>query len=456
MMGRQWVQKRLSGTSNAAFWRGLLLVQERDLRPETLRENIDAMTLDQFNEGLALFNSSSAIAVAGRASAVAPQTESVELAAESPPKSASSVVELVDPSEELIAIEAIVGLPMLSASERAHLGVIAQAIPRGTEQYPRREVRMVTSGAPVEVTVMPDHVRVSFTVAKGGLKNGLALMESLLRSASLRDEDLVPPPNPTDSWQIALQPVTFPVTRINPNKVRAVYARVFRPQQITLAVGGSFEKGSAQGDWQARMAQWQAPRSLAFRDDYSEARIFQRNVAGVETIDFASTVSPQDVYPRLLALFALGGGKGSTLFKTARLEQGLSYRQEAILTPTPSGIESRLLIETTPADAVPDRLKSALLKAVSSWQEVDRSRALAIAEAVVLRQNEFSPFYLSGPAPVVADLQGRTFLAGYWQMKIGQQWSPDLALANMRNVSLEVLKTSATEIVNGKQRVLKG
>lgn len=51
-LARRWVDRQLTGAPNVAFWRGLLLVQERDLRPETLRENIEAMTLDQIKAAI--------------------------------------------------------------------------------------------------------------------------------------------------------------------------------------------------------------------------------------------------------------------------------------------------------------------------------------------------------------------------------------------------------------------
>jgi predicted Zn-dependent peptidase len=66
LLARRWVERQLTGVSNIGFWRGLLLVQSRDLRPEVLLENIDTMTLEDFQMALAAFGSAKAVRVVGR------------------------------------------------------------------------------------------------------------------------------------------------------------------------------------------------------------------------------------------------------------------------------------------------------------------------------------------------------------------------------------------------------
>ncbi|MEZ0327945.1 MAG: hypothetical protein ACAH95_18785 [Fimbriimonas sp.] len=453
LMGKQWVQERIAG-----FYRGLLLVQERDLRPETLRENIDAMTLEQFREALARFISPTAVTVTGRTSSSQVDTRSVEYALPkvSPPMPA--VVEVRDASEDKVSLQCLVALPSLSAAERGLLAIAVAAIPRGTDHYPRREMMAVTGGAPVETVLAPDHVRLSLSVAPSRLSDGLALMESLLRSPSLRPEDLHAPSRPGDPWQIALQRFFFAPPKFTEAAVREVCMKVFRPERVTLAAGGNFEAGLPTAQWQTRMSAWHPARLQRGGNDYSNAQVFSSTLHGVQTIDIASELAPKSfsLYPRLLATFALGGGKGSSLFRVVRHSLGISYRQEAVLSPTPEALETRLLIETDPAESDLDRVQSALLKDIDGWSDADKLRALGIADAVINRQNEFSPFYLSGFTPVLSDLSGRTLISAYWQMKTGQAWVPDQIFENLRNISLEDLKEAAKQIVNGQVRVLKG
>ena len=234
--------------------------------------------------------------------------------------------------------------------------------------------------------------------------------------------------------------------------------KVFRPERVTLAAGGNFEAGLPTAQWQTRMSAWHPARLQRGGNDYSNAQVFSSTLHGVQTIDIASELAPKSfsLYPRLLATFALGGGKGSSLFRVVRHSLGISYRQEAVLSPTPEALETRLLIETDPAESDLDRVQSALLKDIDGWSDADKLRALGIADAVINRQNEFSPFYLSGFTPVLSDLSGRTLISAYWQMKTGQAWVPDQIFENLRNISLEDLKEAAKQIVNGQVRVLKG
>jgi len=66
LIARRWVNLQLEDTSLNATFRGLLLVQENDLKPETMLENIDAMTLEEFRAALASLTSDQAVLVVGR------------------------------------------------------------------------------------------------------------------------------------------------------------------------------------------------------------------------------------------------------------------------------------------------------------------------------------------------------------------------------------------------------
>ncbi len=457
-MAHRWVEQRLAGPDHGGFWRGMLFVQERDLRPETLGENIEAMTFEQFSKALAQFQSDSAVTVKGRRSGTIIPSTPVDFEPPTQTPARGIVVEVSDVGAGLVSIHALVALPSLTAAEMGLLQIAVSAIPQGSQQFPRREMRTLTAGSPIETFLALDHARVSFALPRSQISHGLALMESLLRNASLRDEDLTRPLATGDPWQIALHPLTFPTVRLNPERVREVYARVFRPENITLAIGGNFDAGAPTAAWQARMAKWQLPAPQRPRRDYSQAALFTENFGGVQTMDVASKLDPQsgDFYPRLLAIFALGGGKGSSLFRVVRQGLGLSYRQEALLSPTPNALESRLLIEAASSERDLEQVKRALQKDVDAWHESTRLRALGMAEAVLLRGNEFSPFYLSGNAPIVSDIQGATLLAGYWHMKAGQPWMPDQVLAKLKSVSLADLKAAARVMVDGSTRVLRG
>lgn len=64
-LARRWVERQFENPSSVASARGLLLVQSVALRPETLLENLDSMTLGQFRKGLAAYADGEAVVVEG-------------------------------------------------------------------------------------------------------------------------------------------------------------------------------------------------------------------------------------------------------------------------------------------------------------------------------------------------------------------------------------------------------
>ncbi|HSI73978.1 MAG TPA: hypothetical protein VK934_12445, partial [Fimbriimonas sp.] len=277
------------------------------------------------------------------------------------------------------------------------------------------------------------------------LAPGLSLMSSLVQAPLLKQEDFGGRPIPPDIWGSALRPHFYNRSNATREEVVKVYEQVFRPEHVTLAVGGPLKEGAVSEEWSKRVAAWQPPRMRRYIEDLSpKAFAFSQN-ATVEAIDFSSA-APPNLLPRLLALFALGSGKGSSLFRVVRQQLGLSYRSEAVLSPTETGFNTRLVILAEPG-ASSERIREALLKDINTWKEPERVRALGMAQAVIERENGFSPFYLSGLEPIVSDFEGRVFMAGYWHMKTGLAWNPALILANLNDIPLTELQEAAKEIV---------
>ncbi len=65
-LARAWVKNLLDSPEGIADTRGLLMVQEVDLKPETLLENLDTMTPKLFAAAVNDFRSTSAVTVEGR------------------------------------------------------------------------------------------------------------------------------------------------------------------------------------------------------------------------------------------------------------------------------------------------------------------------------------------------------------------------------------------------------
>ena len=376
------------------------------------------------------------------------------------------VIELVDPSSHEISIQAMVAMPNLGAKDAAKLDIIVRAMTKQTQTYPRREMLMVTDGKPVHGNITPDQIRIAVNVPSGKLKAGLSLMESLLREASLTEENLSDSEKElgkVDYWNAALMPWLRPNVHLTTDEAQFLYHRVFRPERVTLAVGGKFAPGDAEGQWLSRLDSWVVEREQ--KGYFDESRIEPRttNPTPITTIDIAGAPFPggdPSLPAKLLALYALGVGKGASLFRVVRENHGWSYRQEAILSPTKDGWLPRLLIATIPpADTKTefDTIRAELLTDIQSWTEASRLRAIGMAEAVLIQHVRFDPIYALGTSTVGDSLEDRTFLAAYWKIKTGQDWNQNALLASMKQVTLADLKEQATNLITSAiPRILEG
>jgi len=378
----------------------------------------------------------------------------------------SSVVEMVEPNAHEVSIQALIKLPKLGAKDLAKLEIIARAIPRQTEDYPRREMLVVTGGQPVRCEITPDVMRISEFVQPDNVKAGLSLMESLVRRATLLQDNLDASAlefSRSDYWSDALNPTIRPIVKLSHDEAQTLYNRVVRPERLLLAVGGKIVSGEAQDNWEHRMESWNPGPEPKGYFDISTAHELDRGSTSVTTLDLAGdAMLPDDAAfsTQALAMFALGSGKGASLFRIVREKHAWSYRQEAILLPTIDGWQPHLLIASIPSDETAQRadtIKAELLDDIKSWTDADLARAVGMADAVLMRGVEFSPLYVLGTSPARNSLGDRTYMAGYWQLKTGKPWNPAGLLDSMRHVTLEDLKDHAMTILqSSKARILSG
>ncbi|MDR3691093.1 MAG: hypothetical protein P4L46_17060 [Fimbriimonas sp.] len=376
------------------------------------------------------------------------------------------VVELPDASANEISIQAIVKLPKLGAKDLAKLRILARTMLKQTSDYPRREMLMVTGGEPIRIDITPDVMRIAEYVPADNLKAGLSVMESLLHGATFLQENLdaaVQESSTADYWAQALDPTVLPSVKLGQDEAFTLYHRVLRPERILLAVGGKFVPGQAKDLWESRIDSWNPEREPRGYFDISTLDPLKQLSSPVTTVDLVGApMLPDDaeLTTQALALFALGSGKGASMFRVVREKHAWSYRQEAILEPTLDGWQPHLVFATTPGDDADQKaavVKADLLADVQAWTDADLARAVGMAESVLLRDVSFSPLYVLGSAPVGGSLGDRTFMAGYWQLKTGQPWDPSALLDAMKHVTLADLKDHATTILNStRPRILPG
>ncbi|HJP84174.1 MAG TPA: hypothetical protein VJ835_11800, partial [Fimbriimonadaceae bacterium] len=236
----------------------------------------------------------------------------------------------------------------------------------------------------------------------------------------------------------------------------------FRPENITIGVGGKIEPGVASRKWEEWTSDWKAPK-LPRLDYRSEAAGKSADSPRLSVIEFVGDSFPSRdaaFSTRLLALTAIGTGKSAALWEVSREDLGLSYRQESMLSPSPDGFFPRVIVATSHKDDLPEqseKLCAALIAKVERWTDTDRKRAMGMAEAYLIHGSDMSPLYFSQSWPITNGLEDEVFVRAYWRLKTGENWNPYQLLGRMGFVELKDLQETALRFLkNAKIRLHKG
>lgn len=368
---------------------------------------------------------------------------------------ASSFIEFAQPASKDVTLQAVCKLPELSDGERAMLPVIVRAMTRQTSDYLRSDMIRMTGGYEPKVVVMPDVVRISITTPSAAMGNGITLLESLSRRAPLFQEtlDTCLQSTATTGWPQRLDPPTS-LKKIKRAEALELYRKVFRPSRITVGVGGGLTPGQAAELWSTKVADWQeklVKDSLALKFLKTEPPTEDHGPLLLSLESPELIANDVNLSGKFLALIAIGAGKQCTLYRTWREKHAWSYRQEAILSPTTNGWKPRLVAQMEFAGDRSERAvaaKTAVQQDIDNWTENDRSRALGMAQGILLAGVRSNPLYLGSSGPLNDDLEGRTYLETYWRQKTGRPWTPEKMLAEMGLIGLKELKELAHDMVD--------
>jgi hypothetical protein len=369
-------------------------------------------------------------------------------------------IELADSEFSEVTAEAIVKLPPLDSHERAMLGHLVRCMALGPAEYSRGDLMAITGGRIIRCQVMPDHLMIEVPAYKEDMAGAISVLAEVLRSPRLDDGNSDGAREDTDPWESILH---GPFTSSDGKKLRSgeleeFYHRIFRPETVTVAVSGPFASDAAQRVWDQKIAGWVAPKLLR-PWPAPQALPNPAPVIGAFELD-GPAINPDssDLGSSILSLFALGCGKGGSLHRLAREQDAFSYRQEAILWPSNDGWIPRLVVaaaDLKDPQTAGEELKKQLLADVDSWTEADRSRAVGLAEGVLLRGVPLSPFYFHADRPVTGSITDRPFLEAYWLSKTGNPWSAAQVVSRLQGVSLAALKASATRMLSLSQLVVR-
>jgi hypothetical protein len=382
-------------------------------------------------------------------------------------QSSGPIIELSHPEAGVATIACAVKLPKLDSRGAAAAEMLSKALEGNTALFSRLEMRRIcVPGGEPRVSVMPDHLSIQMTVLPGDLGIGTRILASMLMNARL-DEEAAARVVEAESlralpgWLAIMDDQLRNYSIVKPNDLRELYTLVMRPENVSVAVGGAIEPGVAGSAWAEATTSWRPARLRPLTVGWDGK---MRRTKGPK---YAALVGPEwdagtQFAPKLLAMVALGSGKGSSLFRVVRERMGLSYRQDALLWPTNQGWRANLIMGLQPMEdnaaylAKLGEIKEALLTDVSSWSEADLQRAQGYATALVTRGGDASPLFFRYAAPFSSDVYGQTMMAAYWKMKTGSAWDAQALGAAFTNVSLEQLKADASALLSDSSPTVSG
>jgi predicted Zn-dependent peptidase len=372
------------------------------------------------------------------------------------------IIEIPDPKAPYITVQAVVHIGTLDARSRALAQVLNDTLLDATEGYNHDKLLQYATlvGEPPRCTLSADHFRIQVEVPRGQSALAGDLSNEILRHARLDPEAVSDAvghltQQSISYWRETIEPWSLSFDRIKPKDVQEFYAKTFLPESTTIAVAGPFKPGEAKTELDRQLGDWTSPK-VKGRDSAGEPpkslSTHSFPITSCELHGSQYSSSDDSLPVQFLSATALGVGKWSTLHRVVREKMGLSYQQEAIISPTPLGFQTRLIIFTKPGEGdsrFAEQVKGALLSDVSSWTEQIRMRALGMAEAFLMKGSPISPLLVDSVVPVGDSLEDRTFMQAYWQDKAGTPWEPRKLLDQMSKIKLEELKRMAAEFVTG-------
>ncbi|MHB8635794.1 MAG: hypothetical protein ACYC96_04905 [Fimbriimonadaceae bacterium] len=359
----------------------------------------------------------------------------------------------------MISVEALMRLPKVGPRERAELAMLSDTILDDTSEYGHRQLVTLTAmtGETVRCDLFPDCLRVRFSVMDADVASVVPMLSNIVFGAELHADAVKASADDLmfkrrDYWSSALEPEVLPYRRANIDDTVTLYKEVGRPENLVVTFSASPPTAvSLVEQWRTAVAAKRSSRSVAFPPDDTTPHALTRRRGKLTTVLLRGrAIDPRgkEFATNLLAMFALGGGKDSAVWKALRVGLGWSYRQEAILRNSPDGLEPDVEVVTERSDADIARsvaVRPALENAIAAWTEADRLHALSAAGALFERGIGVDPLYFKGTQPALGD---PLFMESYWRMKTGEHWRPQALLAAMGNVSAPAMQAAAKEIID--------
>ena len=384
------------------------------------------------------------------------------------PQPGPTILLFPNPSAPNITVQAIVSLGTLNSHEQALAQVIRDTILDATQDFNKDDMRRYSTlaGQPMRCTLSADHIRIRLDMPKGQLDIAGQLICDILEHPRF-DPDTVQkdldamPFRKRSYWSEALLPWQLDFKRIRQDQLVAFVAKNFIPAATTITISGPIGTLSDDpADYWPRISEYVQPKPSYTKDYSGPTPTLSKHDFPVTTAElFGSQFGASDASTplNLLTATALGVGKWSAMHRILREKLGISYEQEAAVTPTPIGLRTRLIMVCAPSDKDPElceTMRNALLDDVKTWNQDILDRALGMAQAYLTFGAPATPLFLDAGSPISDSQDDQDFLKAYWHQKSGEDWDPNKLLALMRQITLEDLKKDAEKMLTDAQTLL--
>lgn len=365
--------------------------------------------------------------------------------------------EIPAPNAPDCEVEVIAPLPKdFDAKDRGTALALARTVLVSLDNYTPGQIRGLTAGRPCECVVMPDCLRIHIETPGQDWRIGLSIAHAAIQDSLFPDDDVksaiesLPFFKPS-YWRYALSSEATSFQGLSKPKLLKFYRQVFRPDHLFVSVRGPFLEGQAFQKWNSYYPdEWKAPIGERLRPAPEERYASNTGPVTVSELrgpSFSGTAP--GLTAKILALYALGAGKDSSVFRIVREKLRLSYRQEALLWPTLEGFEMRIVSVFRPREdegELPDRVRGELYADCDHWTEATRLHALSMAEASLTRQFVLSPLPFFAP-------EQPAFTAAYWKFKTGHEFDQAGFLDALRQVPLESMISEAKSFLSGARPI---
>jgi predicted Zn-dependent peptidase len=387
---------------------------------------------------------------------------SLMLAAISP-----QVIELPDPSANYITFQTIVKVGNLGGKDQICAQIVQDLLTDASENFNEDQIRQFSTlaGEAMRCTLSGDHFRVQLEVPKGRMDLGGEILGDVIQNPRFQQDALdaeiaSASARPHSYWAEALSPYSLNYKKVKRDDVLNFYHRIFIPSATTVTIGGCFNAGEGQSAIDKYFTDWQNPKPpprWLHKVEDPPAPLLGRHSFPITTVELYGpefTVRDSDFPAQLLIATALGSGKWSAMHRVLREKLGLSYVQQAVISPTPGGFQLHLILLTSPFSeevGLIESMRNALLNDVKTWDETTRKRALGMAEGYLLNGAPMNPLFLDGSSTVGYSMEDQTFLQGYWHVKAGKGWDSKKLLDLMSQTSLDDMKKMAQSMLTAAQ-----